>query len=928
MPSLVGRRDEVKQLGDLLEATRAGAGGRIVEVTGEAGIGKSTLLAAVADIARGSGWNVWATGPTSAESALPWTSLAQLLDEVADLGHDAADRFRHLASVMSADRTEPLASELVAFALTDLINTASSARGPLLIVVDDIQWVDAQSAGALAFALRGTPGRRSVALLARRTDEMSPIDAGRIVPPAAFNRLHLGGLSVAGLREVVTSATGATLNRAELVQLHGCTGGNPLYAVEVLRARPAGAGWDPASLPESLRDSVGARIERLPETTRRILAAAALTATPSVDVLAVAFADLDVLDELAPAEVAGVIEPLRVGRFGRSANVRFTHPVLATAAVDALTGSARRATHLALATAAGNRIERAMHYVESAIPLDASTVVELAEVADDAFRSGSLDVAVTLAGAACTADSGREADPLALQRCRMWLTYAVESGRFTEASDALARLSSLVGAAQRRTHPSPELSEFHEVCAVEEVRLLAHTGNLQAARAAAERALDSVRDSERRLIVHMCMVRLALHLDITDGVELAERVFGPGPENSGDTVDGALMLAIARAVAGDPFDADKAIALLDAADTAAEGRIASLLIEPLVWSDHPDTEKIAERGLRYDVATGKRAAYLGDLHQLTNHLLVRGEWDAVDENLRVLGEYGEEFVDYLDSWAMRAVVLAARGNAEGAASMLDETAAEMAATASESVPTRMSVDKEAAIVAHTLGHPDAADRLLEVEREFAAAGIRSVRGPHFRRDLVEALVAAGRLDEASGAAERLSVDAEHSAVASALADADAAAGVLAAARGDDDGSRLLFDRAIGVQRDHRLGYELARTLLAAGAAARRAGRRRDARELLDESAALFRGMAAAAWVRRCEAELERLGRPVAAERDGLTAAERQIAELVADGLSNTEVANELFVSVRTVESHLTRVYRKLGIRSRSGLARALGQRVG
>ena len=168
------------------------------------------------------------------------------------------------------------------------------------------------------------------------------------------------------------------------------------------------------------------------------------------------------------------------------------------------------------------------------------------------------------------------------------------------------------------------------------------------------------------------------------------------------------------------------------------------------------------------------------------------------------------------------------------------------------------------------------------------------------------------------------IDARQAELPSALADADAAAGVVAAARGDDDAAQARFAAAIEGHESCGLDYELARTLLAAGAAARRAGRRTDGRVHLDRAKELFDGMGATVWSRRCSDEIDRLGARRSGQSDSaLTPTEQQIAELVAAGRTNNEIASTLFVSVRTVESNLTRIYRKLGLRSRTELTRHL-----
>lgn len=920
----VGRREEVGRILAALAEVHSNGRGRIVDLTGEAGIGKSTVTGAVVTAADETGWRVWSASPTAAEAELPWTGLGQLLAGIRLEEYDelAASHLDQLAAVTTARRTDEVSPELLAFGLAALLDAASAAA-PLLIVVDDTQWLDRATAGAFAYALRGMPRRRAVAVLSRRDDEAMPIEPARLVALDAYIDVKLTGLSLASLREIVAEATGLELGRAELARLGRRTGGNPLHTIELARTVAGGTPVDHAALPESLRDSVGARVAVLPPATRRALGAAALTARPTPDRLMAALPDVDVLDALGPAETAGVVELRQTTQLGRPPVVVFSHPLLAAAAIDALSTKERGDLHAALAASADGIIERATHLVAGGVEPDETIAAELDRAAREAHTAGAIDAAATFAAASMAATPAATEPTVRLERAYNCALYHSQTGRYAEAESVLMAVAGdLPRIADERD--AAALADLRERLALVEGVAAANLHGVVAAEASIERTLAFTTDPHRRYVLHARLVRSVLHQSLTRGLDVAERVFGEGSEHQGlDGVLGSLMLLTARAAAGEPFDADAAIALVDTATTDEDQRaeLASLLVEPLVWTDHPRTVEITERAISRDVVRGNVAAELTNLHQLVGHLIVRGDWRRAEQLDRRLSEYTTEFADRLSAQADRAQLLAGLGDTERAAELLARTIRELDA-ATEGPLIALWVRSRAAAVTHMLGQP-AAEDLLDIEQRYAEIGVHSVRGPKFRRDLVEALVAAGQLVEAAAAARRLAADAERNQVATAIAESDAATAVVASAHGDHEHARARFAAAIDTQRLHELNYELARTLLAAGAASRRANRRAEARRHLDEAAELFAGMGAVVWRRRCDDEAERLGGRRPHETDELTPTERQIAELVASGMTNAEVAAALFVSVRTVESSLTRVYRKLGIRSRSALARTL-----
>ncbi len=222
--------------------------------------------------------------------------------------------------------------------------------------------------------------------------------------------------------------------------------------------------------------------------------------------------------------------------------------------------------------------------------------------------------------------------------------------------------------------------------------------------------------------------------------------------------------------------------------------------------------------------------------------------------------------------------------------------------------------------------PAATDAVLRpLAEQVAAMGAGDPVMMMFLPDEIEALVAVGELDLAQVYLARFEERASALDRAWALAAAARCRGVLAAARGDSELAFEAFDRALVEHDRAQMPFERARTLLLAGQAYRRYKQRARARNALTAAAESFDAMGASQWSARVRAELGRLGR-VGAGADGLSETELRVAELAASGLSNQEVAERAFLSVKTVEANLTRAYRKLGVRSRVGLANVIRDR--
>lgn len=897
MPSsVVGRESELASLRSLLAAADSGRGGA-VDLVGEAGIGKTTLLDEFTHRAERTGALAWRTAPTRAESQLPWAALAPLLDQAADIiSITAAPVQEVLKAVTSVSTPTPIQPTSVAFAFADVVAAATVDR-TLLLVLDDAHWIDPASAGVLAHAVRAVPRLSCLVIVSRRPDEPSSVEPARLVPADRAATVVVEGLSSAGLRRLLDGVFDH-VSRSIVDTILARTRGNPLYATELARTVAAGMHLDAAALPPSMRAALTQRIRSLPAETLDALRVAAALAVPHLDVIA-AIAP-EPLVALAAAEAEGIITIATAGTgAGRHDVVTFTHPLLAAAALDTAPTGERRRLHARLADVVDDPGEAALHLAQSRPAPSSQIATRLEAAGDAALDRGAPELAATLLSASVDATP----DEVAGERVRRLLRVA-DAQTLTGGSEALATLESI--------EVTPGTALEAEVAAA----LVAPTGRrdgMKAGRTAARRALELTEPAERRATLYRYLIYFEWQDNATrariaaqEAVSDTERS-GPGPWLDVAT----LLLTVCDVLAGQRADLDGALARVDAwTGPWSSGTPPELVMQPLVWTDHPEATKrivAAEqraRALGVRVIETNCSGYLGEI------AVRQGRWDEADQRFR---ESRDPVPSTLTQWAwLRGM----RGHTDDAADLLAQ-----AAVWRRGAGDRAESALVEAMTAFATGADEAAARFLRADQLAIDYGCDAVRVVPYRRDLVEALLAADRFDDAHAALDRLTADAERAAFDSARADATAAAGAVAAADGDPARARELLDIAAKLHGHCGLGYEHARTLLASGSVARRSGRRSDARALLDDAAERFGAIGAAPWVRRCRDELARLGRTRSGSTTELTPTELQVARLVAAGHSNAEVAAALFVSVRTVESNLTRVFRKLGLRSRTQLAR-------
>lgn len=922
--ALVGREEELQRL-ELFLATAA-RGPRALLIEGPAGAGKTSVWQAGLEAARATGRRVLAARPTQAEASFAYAGLGDLLrNESAALADLTAPLRRALQVALllapdTVDAADAADQQAVALAVLAVLSRLAD-DGPLVVAVDDVQWLDPPSALVLGYAARRLE-RAPVALLASwRTDTGSPVPLGLDRPPAAerLERLALPPLSLGAVQRLLKDRLGPLPPRPALLRLHELAGGNPFFALELGRAVQAGTlRLEPGErLPVALDGLVRSRLGAFPRPTRRALAAAAALAQPTLALVgAITGCSPDALDE---AEAAGVIE-LRDGR------IAFTHPLLASGAYGAVDASERRALHARAGTEVTDPEERARHLALASEGPDESVAAALEQAARRAEMRGAPPAAAELFERSVRL-TPPEARANALRRTidGAFCTFQAGDGRRAREllDDVVAELS-----------PGPERARALLGLA----RVRSYDDDLRAAEALFRQALDEAgADDELRAAgaQYVSSILFRLRERLEEAVGLADDAVraARSANSTGWLAESLAARALSEAALGRVRDAEPTLeAALELQELCSERRV---MAQPLfavavvwLWWDRLGHAKEAYERLL------ERAREMGDESSLPYILVmcaqvecVRGDFALAaaraDEGLELTEQTGQETLGaYL--LAVRALAAAGAGDEEIArdrAMRALETAERTSGRPAEQFALaalgalELSLGR-AAETASTLGP------LVDFLRR---EGIREPGAQRVVPDQVEALIALRELD----AAEELTVWFERNAVELGRVSAQSAAarcrGLLLAERGDLAGALERLDEAVRLAAGAPVPMEHGRALLVRGTLGRRARQKRAARESLEAARAVFERMGARVWAERAEAELARVsGRQRSS--DTLTPTESRVAQLVAEGMQTKQVAAALFVSSKTVEGHLTSIYAKLGVHSRTELAHRLAQR--
>jgi DNA-binding CsgD family transcriptional regulator len=907
---IVGRDEEVASVRAFVEGAAERPAALVLE--GEAGVGKSTLWLAGVEHARAAGLRALVSRPAEAERDLPHVALGDLLEGAVDdvLPVLPAPRRRALElALLRGDRgDETMDARALAVATRNALELLADEQ-PVLVAIDDVQWLDASSARVLAFALRRLRAGSLMVLLTRRLGE-GPFAAAveEALGPGRVDRLRVRPLSVGALQRLLHTRLGTTFPRPLLVRLHESSGGNPFYALELVRAlasEPQIDSTEPLPVPESLDAVARERLAGLDGATRVALAVVAAGGRTSSELLGAA----GVTDEaLEPAFAARVVE-------ARHGVVTFTHPLLASALYGDLAPPERERAHGLLAKLVDDPLARARHLALAANAPDAGVAAAVEEAAAAAAAQAANVVAAELATHAVRLTPPDEA-AARHRRAVAAVRLQLLAGDAARARDDAERLLGGPLSPRQRADVLLALSDVEDTASPERAialrkEALAAVGSDPAVQASIHTWLAGRVRVTEGLAAAEAHARTAL--------ELAERVGDEGLRAGALTV-----LSLLRFNAAAPEALDLAEQALDAA--AASGRRqrrdeASFgLAHALLWSSQLDRARTllerlcAELSLRDEVATGGALWYLS-LVELGAGRLARAAEHA--DRQREIGRlYATDDREHpLALWVV-ARIAAHRGELDRARS-LAERSRELAAGQPQVVAGQEGV--LGLVCAWSARPADAVEHFALADEMRHELGVRSPGMYWWRAEQVEALLELGRVDDAVALLDSWEADAARLGLDSVLAQATRCRGLAAAARGNVSEGTARLEEAVA--RHEAVGdpFGRARALLALGALRRRARQKRAAREAIDAAAEAFEAMGAAGWAAKARSERGRIGGRV--RERGLTPAERRVAALVAAGRTNREVAAELFLGERTVETHLSHVYAKLGVRSRAELAR-------
>jgi DNA-binding CsgD family transcriptional regulator len=912
---VISREAEVASVRGFIAATHEGEGPAALVLEGEAGIGKSTLWLAGVEHARERGLRVVSSRPAESEYGLAYAGLGDMFDGVLDdvLPSLPSPRRRALEIAMLR-RDEPAGETIDPRALATATRSALELLAldtPVVIAIDDVQWLDDASARALAFALRRLRAANTLVLLTRRTGiDALPWDIEQTFDAERVERLRVGPLSVGAIQTLLQARVGHTLPRPLLLRLHETSGGNPFYALELARAVVADRleldSSDPLPVPESLERVVGDRLAKLSRATREALAIVSAAGRLSPARLRAA----GVTDAaLAPAFAARVTEYV-------DGVVRFAHPLLASALYRELTPEQRRRAHRSLAEIGDDELARARHLGLATTEPDAGVAAALDGTVAIAASRGASVAAAELAEHALRltpADAADDRHQRALAAARMHLVAGDARRARTHARDVLAHAA----LSSRRAEALIVLSDAEGA------------GARQNAVQLRREALATQPAPRLQAAIHLW---LATAVRVTEGLAAAEshaRASLELAERLGDDrlrAEALATISVLRFNGGHPGALELAGDALDLAAASAQGTPpveASLgLIHVLVWSGQHDRarpllEALIEHASERDEVAAAGALWFLSLVELGAGRLVVAA-DHAERQRKIQRAYatdGDE--DPLAIWVV-ARVAAHRGELARAGGL-----AERSRALAEGQPQIVAGQEGVlGLVAAWSGKPlQAADHFSAAEEARYNTGVRSPSLYWWRAEYIEALLELGRIEAAVDLLDDWEAEATRLGLDWVLAHATRCRGLVAAARGDVADALGLFADAVDRHEAARDPFGRARALLALGGASRRARKKRAVREAVEAAVEAFESMGAAGWVTRARAELGGIGGRT--REQGLTPAERRVAALVADGLTNREVAAALFLVEHTVETHLSHVYAKLGVRSRVELARAL-----
>jgi DNA-binding CsgD family transcriptional regulator len=905
---LIGREPEIERLGQFVGQVTRGEGAALL-LSGDPGVGKTSLLDFGAALAARSGIRLLRATGSQFEADISFAALHQLLRPCLDQVPSLSPRLAEALNVaLRLGEGPPPAQLLIASAVLALLRQAAGEQ-PLLLVADDLMWLDHASALVLGMMARRLEGLPVALLAAGRTGESSFFDQGNlpVVQVAPLSEEAAARL-LASRYPVMTSRVRRRLLDTAL--------GNPLALLELPVSlgdlAQTVAGTLPAALPLShrLQNVFASRVQALPGPVYELLLRAALDGTGDLRLARAIAADRGP-DVLSAAERAGLA---RVDEF--TEQLSFRHPLIRSAIVELSTSEQRRGAHAELAARLAGQPERyAWHLAEATDAPDERVAALLQEVAHANLRRGDSVGAVSeLLRAAQLSPSGQDRSARLSEAAYLG---SIVTGDLRDAPRLLEQA--------RRAHPGPGGPLAAAVAGA--YHLLHGDGDVDTAHRLLTTAIggqDNPRDAHDKVLIEALytLIMICFFGGRTDLWPPLQHTVGrllPRPPE---------LLAILAETFSDP--ARLTPAMLARADASVAGLGQQLSPARIIRTGTAvayldrlsDCREPLKRAIQHGREGGAVTSAIEALFLLGQDAFHTGRWDEagwlVNEGLALCAAHGYDLL----AWPGRltvALLAAARGDFEQAT----DTARDMDAWAT---PRHAGI--VGAYASHVRGLAALSQGDFETAFRNAAAisppGVLAPYAPHALwvfHDLVEAAMHTGRDAEAAAhvAAAR---DCRLDRLSQRLRLVVLASAAITEPRTDT----ATLDQAIAEPGNDRWPFDLARIQLTYGAHLRRMKRTTAARRQLAEAAEIFHRLGAAPWAARADSELRATGLTIGTAGTGLaslTPQQREIALLAAAGHTNKEIAARLFLSPRTVSTHLYQVFPKLGITSRAALRDAL-----
>ena len=913
---LVGRVREQRLLDGLVESVDGG--GSAAVIMGATGAGKTALLMHVADVAEKRGLRVLMARGQESEAVLAFATLADLLRPLRQAFAVLPPTQRQALEVCLALSSGPMAGPLAACAGALGVLASAADEQPLAVLVDDFQWVDPESRQVLLFAARRLVAEHIVMIFAVSDDP------GAESAELSLPTLRIAGLSVAECAELARELA-ADISGPALRSLVELTGGNPLAVLENLARAANEMGAFEAerlTLGVALENAWGRVFEELPEDTQHALFVVVTDSVSGGRYVVAALGTLRLsLGSLVPAERRGLVRTV-------DGQIQLRHPLMRPVVVDRTPLWARAAACRALAEVAGGHLRAWYLAAAATCPDDAVAEALTAAAADARQRGGYGASAKTWRRAAeLTADHGMRA-----RRLLRAATDAYLAGNSGSAEawceEALAHCDTPVFVAETelilgraRTWSGDPLLAFDGL--VRAATAVRPASPAWAAALLAEAILPAAMTGRVRLATQVA--RQAEELWEASGSAAARANTSP-----------VVLATVAKAfvMAGEVDHAahyrDRAKTMLPSADLAAEQQGAALAAQSDIWTEHYEQGR---HGLSAVVDAGRRMGAPGLLSLALGLSAELGWWT---------GRWASAYADATEAlqWAEEMSQVGLIGHARSQLSRISaargdrERCEEHVERARQDIEPRgvgcLAVHTAAALGLCALSRGDLAAAIDHLERAWEAGQADGLDNPNvvpFAGDLAEALARATAAERAEPVLAWLQYRADVTGLVYPRAALARARGILAP---DPAEAESWFAQARSAHQIKAMPFEQARTLLCEGEALRRARCPAASRRPLQDALTIFTSLGARPWAARAMIELDATGVRAGARNDmsmsgldSLSSQELQVARAVGRGLNNVEAAAALFVSRKTVEAHLTRAYRKLGIRSRTELTRLL-----